>query len=53
VNWHKASGNWIARITVRGKQHHLGTYEEEEEEARAYDMAARLHFGDYARTNLV
>lgn len=45
------SGNFVAKITVRGKVHHLGTFRNEAEAARAYDEQALLHFGEYARLN--
>lgn len=42
---------WCARIKVNGKSYHLGMFASEEEAARAYDAAARLHFGQFARPN--
>lgn len=42
---------WRATISVDRKQHFLGYYEHEEDAARAYDSAARLHFGEFAQTN--
>jgi hypothetical protein len=45
------SGVWIARILCRGRTHHLGTFDSEEEAAHAYDRKApRLH-GKKARLN--
>lgn len=44
-------GNWFAQITVAYRTLYLGTHPTEEDAARAYDAAARLHFGEFARTN--
>lgn len=42
---------WVAKITVNKKQLYLGQFATVEEAARAYDNAARKHFGEYARLN--
>lgn len=42
---------WRAMIRVDGKLLRLGRYATPEEAARAYDAAAREHFGEYAYTN--
>ena len=44
---------WAAHITLNMCRTHLGTYEDEEEAALAYDLAARDMFGEYARLNNV
>lgn len=43
--------NWRSRIFVNGKLLALGNYATEEEAARAYDSAALLYRGEYARLN--
>ena len=50
VSWDVKSSKWKAQIKV-GKVYHLGDYPTPEDAARAYDMAARYHFGEYAYTN--
>lgn len=47
----KSRGRWVARIKVDYRQIHLGTYEHEHDAALVYDVAARKHFGDFARPN--
>jgi hypothetical protein len=42
---------WRAQIHAAGKKHHLGTFDDPEEAARAYDAAAVELFGEFARTN--
>lgn len=56
VNWNKSKRKWKARICLgdgskRGKQLSLGYFSSEAEAARAYDAAARQHFGDRANPN--
>jgi hypothetical protein len=51
VVFEKRTGKWYAQIRVNRKQHHLGTFTDKEDAARAYDAAARQHFGEFALTN--
>jgi hypothetical protein len=44
-------GKFQASIRVDYRSIYLGTFESAEDAARAYDEAARKHFGEYAYTN--
>ena len=45
------NGKFRARITVDGHQKHLGVFHSYQEAAEAYDAAALLYFGEFARIN--
>lgn len=49
VDLHK--GRWRARIRVDGRSIHLGYFATREDARVAYDNAARLYFGEFARCN--
>jgi len=51
VSFHRHSGLWHGRIQINKKQISLGYFKNEVETARAYDAAARQHFGEFARLN--
>ena len=51
VFWHKRCSRWAASILANGKRKHLGLFDDEIEAAYAYDDAARLHYGEFARVN--
>lgn len=48
---HKATMKWQASITLNRKQINLGYYIDKIEAARAYNAAAILHHGEFARLN--
>lgn len=52
VLWNRQRRRWYARITIDGRQRHLGSFGDPGEAARAYDAAAREVFGEFARLNL-
>lgn len=51
VSWFKPTKRWRACIKVNQKYISLGYFLSEEDAARAYDDAARLHFGEFASPN--
>lgn len=52
VSYVKKSGKWRAYIVPhKPAQISLGTYELEEDAARAYDVAAKQYFGEFAYLN--
>lgn len=44
---------WIARITVNQKYIHLGTYDDFNDAAKAYNEAATKYFGEFALLNKI
>ena len=51
VGWDKRGGKWQARIKHEGKMHHIGTFEDEVEAAKAWDVKARSLRGAATKTN--
>lgn len=51
VSRHSLTEKWRARIHVNGREIALGLFDSPESAAKAYDAAARLHFGEFALTN--
>lgn len=47
----RVGSRWRAGIEVRGLRINLGTHSSPEQAARAYDLAAQEHFGEFARLN--
>jgi hypothetical protein len=42
---------WQAQININGKYKHLGRFTIEEDAARAYDAAAKIHYKEFANLN--
>jgi len=51
VGWHKGLKKWVARITVGGKKISLGVFSDSKTAGKAYDVATKKLFGDFALPN--
>jgi hypothetical protein len=51
VCWHSDTKKYMASISINGKRIYLGYYDNPIDAAKAYDKAAILYRGEYARTN--
>ena len=51
VHWHRRDKKWSVSIQVDGKRIYLGYFTDKEDAARAYDVAARIHYGEFAQLN--
>lgn len=51
VTYREDRGSWRARIRIDGELISLGYYAAPEDAAKAYDVAAITHFGEFAFTN--
>lgn len=51
VSWHKKSKKWAAQIGFNMKVIKLGYFDDIEEAAQSYSLAAKKYFGDFAKTN--
>lgn len=51
VSWSSITKKWQAFVSVRGKSIYLGVFASKEDASRAYDEAARQHYGEFAATN--
>ena len=53
VHWATLAGKWRAVIKCEGKVHQLGSFDNEEDAAKAYNRASKRLFGKFANTNKI
>lgn len=51
VSFNKCADKWVAYIQSNGKKHYLGSFEEEEDAAKAYDNASIAMHGKHGYLN--
>jgi tRNA U34 2-thiouridine synthase MnmA/TrmU len=51
VSLYKRYNKWESKISVNKKLIHIGLFNYEVDAARAYDMMAKIHFGEFANLN--
>lgn len=49
VYWLKPNNRWRALITVNGKRVSLGLFDDRESAGKAYEVASKKYYGEYAR----
>lgn len=49
VSWYSRHQKWMAQIRINGKSTHLGYFNDELSAHAAYCLAAKEHFGEFAR----
>lgn len=53
VWFHSARGLWRAQIGINGRNRFIGHFLTQEAAALAYNEAAKIHFGEFARLNQI
>ncbi len=51
VSWYKRDKKWVATMRIEGKQHNLGSFDDEKKAAGTYDAAAKMRRGEFAPLN--
>ena len=53
VTWYKRDKKWKAQIGLGDRNLHLGYFDNEGDAAKAYNTAAKTHFGEFANVNSI
>jgi hypothetical protein len=53
VYWFKSANKWVSQLYLKGRHVHLGLFDDEQDAAKAYNLAARSYFGDFAKLNKI
>ena len=51
VSWHHLTNKWLVALRINKKKTHIGLFTCLIKAAKAYDEAARKHYGEFAKTN--
>ena len=51
VIWDKRGGVWVVRVKLNGRQKNIGYFDDAASAARAFDVAAVEHYGEFAILN--
>jgi hypothetical protein len=51
VYWERQRRKWRVQLGLNGRTKHIGRFDDKKEAARAYDMAAIIHHGEFAQLN--
>ena len=51
VSWHKNRKCWNAQIMIEGRNKFLGHFDNKDDAALTYDIAAKKHYKEFASTN--
>lgn len=53
VFFQKKLGKWRAQISLKNKPKHIGCFTDPVKAAMAYNEAAKLHYGEFAKLNII
>jgi hypothetical protein len=53
VSWHKKAKKWQVHLRIGSDRGYIGIFNDLLEAAEAYNKAARLHYGEFARLNVI
>jgi hypothetical protein len=53
VSFFKRDGTWEAYLNYEGKKHRIGYFKNKIDAANAYNKAASIHYGEFARLNQI